>query len=211
MVVIDRQLDGAPAPTAAVLLLRLQPAIDMTREQFFRFCQLNAELRIERTADGDIAVVPPRRWRDERAQPAAERAGGALGRCGWYRGVAFDSSVGFELPSGAVRSPDAAWVRRARLTALSAEQKQGFLPLCPDFVIELRSPSDSVAAVQRKMEEYRANGARLGWLIVPDHRRVAVFHAGGEVEWLDQPASISADPVLRKFVLNLAEIWESTL
>ena len=210
MVVIDRQLDGAPAPTAAVLLLRLQPAIDMTREQFFRFCQLNAELRIERTADGDIAVMPPAGGetsaRNLRLSVQVGRWADADGT-----GVAFDSSVGFELPSGAVRSPDAAWVRRARLTALSAEQKQGFLPLCPDFVIELRSPSDSVAAVQRKMEEYRANGARLGWLIVPDHRRVAVFHAGGEVEWLDQPASISADPVLRKFVLNLAEIWESTL
>ena len=209
MVVIDRQLDGAPAPAAAVLLLRLQPVIDMSREQFFQFCQLNAELRIERTAHGDIAVMPPAGGetsaRNLRLSVQVGRWADADGT-----GVAFDSSVGFELPSGAVRSPDVAWVQRVRLTALSAEQKQRFLPLCPDFVIELCSPSDSVAAVHRKMEEYRANGVRLGWLIDPAHRRVAVFPADGKVEWHDQPASISADPVLPKFALNLADIWEPT-
>ena len=90
-------------------------------------------------------------------------------------GVVFDSSTGFELPNGAVRSPDVAWVANARLARLSAEEKRGFLPLCPDFVIELCSPTDSVAEVQQKMEEYRANGARLGWLLDPDRRRVAVY------------------------------------
>ena len=130
MVVVDRQLDGAPAPTAAALLLRLQPVIDMTREQFFRFCQLNADLRIERTADGDVTVMPP-----AGGETSARNLRLSLQVGRWTEadgtGVAFDSSVGFELPSGAVRSPDVAWVQRARLAALSAEQKQRFLPLCP--------------------------------------------------------------------------------
>ena len=208
MVVVDRQLDVAPAPAPAALLLRLRPAIDMTREQFFRFCQLNAELRIERTADGDIAVMPP-----AGGETSARnlRLSAQVGR--WTdadgTGVAFDSSVGFELPNGAVRSPDVAWVQRARLAGLTAEQKRGFLPLCPDFVIELCSPSDSMAALQRKMEEYQENGARLGWLIDPDRRRVGIYHAGGDVEWRAQPASISADPVLPGFVLSVADIWEA--
>ena len=208
MVVVDRQFDVAPVPAPAALLLRLRPAIDMTREQFFRFCQLNAELRIERTADGDIAVMPP-----AGGETSARnlRLSAQVGR--WTdadgTGVAFDSSVGFELPNGAVRSPDVAWVQCARLAGLTAEQKRRFLPLCPDFVIELCSPSDSVAAIQRKMEEYQANGARLGWLIDPDRRRVAIYHAAGGVEWRDQPASISADPVLPEFVLFLADIWEA--
>ena len=183
------------------------PAIDMSREQFFQFCQLNRDLRIERQAEGSIMVMTP--------------AGGETGaRSGLlaaalYRwaeedgtGVAFGSSAGFELPNGAVRAPDAAWVPRHRLARLSPEDKERFLPLCPDFVIELLSPSDSRAAAERKMEEYRANGARLGWLIDPARRQVAVYRADGSLEQRSEPDVLTGETVLPGFSLDLAAIWK---
>ena len=183
----------------------MQPAIDMSREQFFAFCQLNRDVRIERSSEGSIAVMAP--------------TGGETGARGVFlsaalhrwaeedrTGVAFDSSTGFELPNGAVRSPDAAWVLRTRLARLPAEDKVGFLPLCPDFVIELLSPSDSRAAVQRKMEEYRANGARLGWLIDPARRRVAIYRADGSLEQRAEPDVVTGETVLPGFSLDLAAI-----
>ena len=185
----------------------MPPAMDMSREQFFEFCQLNRDVRIERNAEGSIAVMTP--------------AGGETGaRNGFlvaalYRwaeqngtGVAFDSSTGFELPNGAVRSPDAAWVLRNRLARLSPEDKERFLPLCPDFVIELISPSDSRAAVQRKMEEYRANGARLGWLIDPARREVTVYRADGSPEQRAEPDVVTGETVLPRFSLDLPAIWK---
>ena len=209
-VVAERQPDVLPAAAGAALVLRLRPAVDLTREQFFQFCQLNPEVRIERLAEGDVAIMPPAGGetsaRNLRLGTQVAEWADAAGS-----GVAFDSSAGFELPDGSVRSPDAAWVRRDRLARLTAGQKRRFLPLCPDFVIELCSPSDPVAAVQRKMEAYRANGVRLGWLIDPDRRRVAVYHSDGGVEWHDRPATISGDPVLPGFVLRLTAIWEPPL
>ena len=210
MVAVDPQTAVRPRRTDSALVLRLQPAIDLTREQFFHFCQLNSEVRIELTADGEIAIMPP-----TGGETGARnmRVGAQVAR--WAdedgSGVVFDSSTGFELPNGAVRSPDVAWVANARLARLSAEEKRRFLPLCPDFVIELCSPTDSVAEVQQKMEEYRANGARLGWLLDPDRRRVAVYCADGRVEWLERPISIAGDPVLPGFVLSLAAIWEPVI
>ncbi len=192
------------------MVLRLHPAIDLTREQFFHFCQLNSGVRIELTADGEITIMPP-----TGGETGARnmRAGAQVAR--WAdedgSGVVFDSSTGFELPSGAVRSPDVAWVANARLARLSVEEKRRFLPLCPDFVIELCSPTDSVAEVQQKMEEYRANGARLGWLLDPDRRRAAVYYADGRVDWLERPASIAGDPVLPGFILSLAAIWDPAI
>ena len=126
-------------------------------------------------------------------------------------GVVFDSSTGFELPNGAVRSPDVAWVLRSRLARLSTEEKRRFLPLCPDFIIELCSPSDSPAYVERKMQEYQANGARLGWLIDPDRGRVAVYLADGSVQRLERPVSLSGDPVMPGFLLALDSVWEPAL
>ena len=210
MVAVDPQTAVRPRRTDSALVLRLQPAIDLTREQFFHFCQLNSEVRIELTADGEIAIMPP-----TGGETGARnmRLGAQVAR--WAdedgSGVVFDSSTGFELPNGAVRSPDVAWVANARLARLSTEEKRRFLPLCPDFVIELCSPTDSVAEVQQKMEEYRANGARLGWLLDPDRRRVAVYYAAGRVEWLERPISIAGDPVLPGFVLSLAAIWEPAI
>ena len=187
MVAVDPQTAVRPRRIDSALVLRLQPAVDLTREQFFHFCQLNSEIRIELTADGEVAIMPP-----TGGETGARnmRVGAQVAR--WAdedgSGVVFDSSTGFELPNDAVRSPDVAWVANARLARFSVEEKRRFLPLCPDFVIELCSPTDSVAEVQQKMAEYRANGARLGWLLDLDRRRVAVYCADGRVEWLERLA-----------------------
>lgn len=125
-------------------------------------------------------------------------------------GVAFGSSTGFILPNGAVRSPDASWVVRSRWTSLTAEQRRRFAPLCPDFVVELRSPSDSLRALQDKMQEYMNNWARLGWLIDPEQRRVYVYRPGASVQELENPEKVSGEPVLPGFVLDLREVWRAT-
>ena len=201
---------GSPRSRAQSLALELhvQPVIDMNREQFLRFCQLNRDVRIERNAEGSIAVMAP----------TGGETGARSGRLfaavfRWAEddgsGVAFDSSTGFELPNGAVRSPDAAWVARARLERLPAEDKQGFLPLCPDFVIELLSPSDSRAVVRRKMEEYRDNGARLGWLVDPGRRQVAIYRADGVAEQRTGSGVLTGESVLPGFVLDVAAIWKA--
>ena len=210
MAVVDQQLADAATVTgnASVLELQVQPAIELSREQFFELCQLNRDVRIERNAEGSIALM----------SPTGGETGARSGRLfaavfSWAdedgSGVAFDSSTGFELPNGAIRSPDVAWVPRARLAEVSSEDKQRFLPLCPDFVIELLSPSDSLPVLQRKMEEYRANGARLGWLIDPGRRRVTIYRPGESVEQYAHPAAVNGEGVLSGFVLNLATIWES--
>ena len=126
-------------------------------------------------------------------------------------GAAFDSNGGFVLPNGAMRAPDAAWVRRERLAELTAEQKRKFLPLCPDFVVELRSPTDPLAKIQTKMQEYLENGARLGWLIDPEERKVHVYRPGEPVRILENHEKVSGDPVLSGFFLDLRRIWEPGL
>jgi len=188
--------------------LRLPPAIEMTEDQFFRFCQINKELRIERTAKGDLIIMPPTGGETGRRNL---KLATALGQ--WERqdrsGIAFDSSTGFNLPDNTLRSPDVAWVRRSRLAGLTPEQKKKFLPLCPDFVVELRSETDRLLDLQEKMQAYIDNGAQLGWLIDPQERRVYVYRPDHEVECLENPSSVSGEPELPGFVLNLQEIWES--
>ena len=210
MAVVSQQFDVAASPARAGLVLRLRPAIDLTGEQFFQFCQLNRDLAIERTVGGDIEIVPPA---GGETSVRNARLIGELIR--WSdkdgSGVAFDSSAGFELPNGAVRSPDAAWILRSRLTHISAERKRKFLPLCPDFVAEIASPSDSMPALKLKMEEYRANGARMGWLILPDQGQLFVYHEDGAVEQRAWPVAVAGEPVLPGFELQLAPIWESPL
>ena len=122
-------------------------------------------------------------------------------------GEAADSSAGYLLPNGAVRSPDASWVSKERLAAIPLEQRTRFLPLCPDFVIELRSPSDGLPALQDKMVEYAANGASLGWLIDPLSRRVFVYRAGQEMEEVAAPVQMSGEPLLRGFRLQMDALW----
>ena len=158
----------------APLVLHTSRVVEMDDDQFFRFCQLNRDLRIERTAEGDLIIMPP--------------AGGSSGRGNaeltylfqeWARrdgtGQIFDSSTGFKLPDGATRSPDVSWVRNARLEVLTDEEWEKFLPLCPDFVLELRAPSDSLRVVQQKMEEYMRAGARQGWLLDSTRKQVQVY------------------------------------
>ncbi len=189
------------------VVIRLQPVFDVTEDKFFEFCQLNAEWRIERTAQGEVLIMPP-----TGGETGSRDAEIITQLRTWARqdgtGIAFGSSTGFALPNGATRSPDASWVERSRLETLTTEQKKKFLPLCPDFVIELRSPSDRLDDLKEKLQEYIDNGARLGWLLDPISRRVYVYLPGSPVECLDNPQNISADPVLPGFKLDLARAWE---
>lgn len=188
------------------LTLNLNSVIKLTDEQFFQLCQVNRELRFERTATGELLIMPP----------AGGETGNRNGRLtqqlfNWAdtngTGIAFDSSTGFKLPNGADRSPDAAWLKQERWDSLTPEQKEKFIPLCPDFVIELLSPSDSLKVTQEKMQEYRDNGTRLGWLINRKSRQVEIYRIGQEVEVLQSPATLSGEMVLPGFVLNLQPIW----
>lgn len=192
------------------LLVHLRPVVNLTRGQFFKLCQLNRDVRLERTAEGDILVMPPTGARTGARNFELITQLGA-----WTKrdrsGVAFDSSTGFELPNGATRSPDVAWVRRIRLATLTSAETEKFLTLCPDFVVELRSRSDALGAAQEKMIEYCTNGAQLGWLIDADQRNVYVYRPGVLVEHLHDPRQLSGDPVLPGFLLDLAPIWEPGL
>ena len=182
------------------VVLHTHPVLEMDEEQFFEFCQLNRDWRIERSAEGDLEVTAPTEGETSdrnseinmQVRQWAKRDGA---------GVAFDSN-------GAMRSPDDAWVRRERLTILAAEQKQRFLPLCPDFVIGLRSPSDPLAVIEAKMREYVENGAKLGWLIDPEERKAHVYKLGEPVGILSSPHKLCGDPVLSGFTLDLKLIWE---
>lgn len=176
-------------------------------EFFEELCRLNRDLRIEATADGKLIIMPPTYSR------TGNRNFNLIGEIyAWSRrdgtGLGFDSSAGFILDNGAKRSPDASWVRRERLDALSAAEKEKFLPLCPDVVFELRSHTDKVDDLREKMREYIANGAQLGFLLVPTTRRVYIYRADGTEELLDQPESVSGEPVMAGFVLQLRPIWE---
>jgi Uma2 family endonuclease len=179
--------------------------LQWSEDEFFHFCRTNRDLRIERSPNGEIIVMSPAGGYASfqsgkvfsQLEVWATRDGG---------GVAFDSSAGFRLPNGAMRSPDAAWVGRGRLERLSRREKEQFIPLCPDFVIEVASPSDEVTSLREKMREYVGCGSRLGWLILPASTQVEVYGPAG-VETLHSPAAISADPVLPGFTLELASIW----
>ena len=173
---------------------------------FYELCQANQDWRIERTSDGDIIVMPPTGGETGRRNFALSVSFGSWARTDGI-GVGFDSSTVFSLPNGARRSPDLAWVKLSRWYALTDEQRRGFPPLCPDFVIELRSHTDSLSALQDKMQEYVANGAPLGWLIDPTERKVYVYRPQTEVECLEDPASISGEGLLEGFTLALAEVW----
>ena len=194
-------------PGPATIALDLKPIVELSDDQLFDLCSRNRDLRIERSATGELLLMTP-----AGGETSYRNAAITSQLWQWARrdatGRAFDSSGGFELPSGAMRSPDAAWVEEARLKPLTPRQRQRFLPLCPSFVIELRSPSDALPVVEAKMEEYRDNGARLGWLIDPETRRAHVYRPGAEVEILEQLASISGDPELPGFELDLADVWE---
>ena len=198
--------DSLLSPENLPLLVHFQPVLQLTDDQFYELCQLNRELRIERTAQGELLIMPPAGW--ETSEYNAEIC---MQLRQWAKregtGTTTDSSGGFILPNTAVRSPDAAWIRHDRLATLTAEQRKKCLPLCPDFVLELRSPTDSLSVLQDKMQEYMENGAQLGWLIDPVRRQVFIYRPDLPVEQLEQPDSVSGEPLLPGFRLDLREIW----
>jgi Uma2 family endonuclease len=190
-----------------VLALNVQ-SVRLTGEQFEKLCWDNPDLRIELTSRGELIVMPPTGletgWRNSilthRLTEWAQRD---------RAGLAFDSSTLFTLPDGSKRSPDASWIRRERVQQLSKKEWKGFALIAPDFVIALRSPSDRWSVLEEKMLDYIVNGVRLAWLIDPEAMRVFVYRPTQAVEALDNPTTISAEPELPGFILNVQEIWEA--
>ncbi len=188
------------------LTLQLPQALKFTDEEFAQLVAVNKQLRLELTVEGELIIMSP--------------TGGETGNRNfeiyidlgiWNRqnnlGKAFDSSTGFKLPNGAIRSPDASWVRMERWDALTPQQRKKFLPLCPDFAVELVSETDDVEDTQAKMREYLANGLRLGWLINPQVKQVEIYRPHQEVEILQSPVTLSGEDILPDFILNLQPIF----
>jgi Uma2 family endonuclease len=188
--------------TITTLPSTLKLKIDLTDEQFFQMCQKNRDYRFERTALGELLIMPPT-GSDTGRRNVKITTQLDIWNSESNLGEVFDSSTGFTLPNGAERSLDASWVKIERWNALTPEQQQKFAPICPDFVIELRSRTDSLKDLQEKMQEYIENGAQLGWLIDRKNKRVEIYRPGKAVEILDNPASLSGENVLPGFVLNL--------
>lgn len=194
-----------PADTGGIVL-RLDPEVELTDEKMLALSSLNRDLRLERTAEGELVAMPPTGWEtgDKNSELNmqlrlwAKRDG---------TGRTSDSSGGFVLPNGALRSPDASWIKNERLETMSSAQRKKYLPLCPDFVVELRSPSDRLSVVREKMREYIENGARLGWLIDPGQKKVYVYRPGEDEREMEEPEKISGSPILPDFTLDLREIW----
>mgnify|MGYP000715803787 CR=1 FL=1 len=183
----------------------LELMLDLTDEQFWQLCENNRDLRFERTATGELIIMPP-----TGSETGRRNMDLSFQLQSWSRqnglGIAFDSSTGFKLPNGANRSPDAAWIKKERWEALTAEQQEKFAPICPDFVVELRSPSDNLENLQKKMREYIANGARLGWLLNRQNREVEIYRPNREVEIKRSPTTLSGEDVLPGFILSLEQI-----
>lgn len=186
------------------ITFNLSPTIELTDEQFFQLCRNNQDLRIERTAQGELIIMPPTGWGSgTRNAKLTQRLGNWKDLDG--TGIAFDSSTGYKLPNGANRSPDASWISRERLEALYPDPER-FMPMAPDFAVELRFATDSLRVTQQKMQEYIACGVRLAWLIDPQNQQVEIYHLGQNVEVLLSPTSLSGEDVLPGFVLDLTGI-----
>jgi Uma2 family endonuclease len=193
---------------AVELPVRIRPSEPMTDEALLRFCAENDSLRIEREPNGELTVMTP--------------AGSGSGRANanittqlsvWAdedgRGTAFDSNAGFRLPDGSMRAPDASWISWPRWNALSREEQRGFAPLCPEFVIELRSPTDRLPDLQVKMGEWIRNGAELAWLVDPERQVVEVYRPGAEqADVLEGVTSVTGEGPVAGFVLELGRIWQ---
>jgi Uma2 family endonuclease len=181
--------------------------VNLTDEQFYQLCQNNPDTKFERNANGEIIIMPP--------------TGGESGKRNalliadfviWNRqtqlGEVFDSSTGYKLPNGANRSPDVSWIEKERWNALTPEQKNKFIPIAPDFVLELMSPTDYLRETQVKMQEYMENQVKLGWLISARDRLVEIYRIGQEKEVLEFPKNLSGEDTLPGFVLDLQFIWQ---
>ena len=195
----EKQLAATP------LMLNVE-SVGLTDEQFFCLCRDNDDLRFELTAQKELVIMSPSgpktSWRNNiictRLTNWAEKDG---------TGLVFESSAEYSLPNGAKRAPDASWIKKERWEALGEEEQEQFAHICPDFVVELMSPSNTLKEQKAKMDEYIANGAQLGWLIDPFGKCVYVYRHGEPGEYLENPATISGDPVLAGFVFNVAKIW----
>lgn len=197
--VIEEQVGSGP------LILNVKN-VGLTSEQFLQLCSDNRDLRFELTAQKELVIMPLPGANTSRRNIIITTE-----LTIWARkdgtGITFDPACWFILPNGANRGPDAAWLKRERWEALTDEERENGAPLCPDFVVELMSPSDRLADQQEKMEEYIANGAQLGWLIHPKTRTVYVYRTGVPVQKLENPSTLTGDPVLQGFLFNVAEIW----
>lgn len=196
------------ANLSQTLAVNIPPTLTLTvtHEQFVQLALANRDLQLERTATGELIVMPPT------GSDTGKRNFDIAGQLWlWNRqtklGVAFDSSTGFYLPNGSDRSPDAAWIRQERWDALTLEQQEIFAPICPDFVLELRSKNDSIEKLRAKMREYIENGACLGWLIDRKNQKVEIYRQSRDVEVLNKPANLSGEDILPGFVLDLTEVW----
>lgn len=182
-------------------------ATRVSDEEFAELCRLNPELQFERTSEGELVIMAPTGGKTGRRNAKLMIAFGL-----WAErdgtGQSFDSSTLFSLPNSARRSPDLSWVRNKRWNALTAQEQDEFPPLCPDFVVELRSRTDRLTTQQEKMEEYIANGAQLGWLIDPLERKVHIYRADAGTEILDDPQAVSGEPLLKGFVLDVQSLWD---
>jgi Uma2 family endonuclease len=186
---------------------RFRPESPMSDEDLMRFCAANDIARVEREVNGEILVMSPAGNRTGRRNAAIIGALDAWSQKDG-RGYVFDSSTGFSLADGSMRSPDAAWVEAGRWNALSKADQNRFSPICPDFLIELGSPSDNLAELKAKMEQWIANGARLAWLIDPIEREVSVYRSGESPEVHHHPLSVQGSAVMEGFELVMARIWE---
>lgn len=199
--------------TTIVLPVELEPSAiiplfdflrQLTTDEFYQFCQLNSAYKFEREADGNLLLIAPS------GGETGQHNGELTYQVGsWNRqsklGFVYDSSTGFRLPNGAVRSPDVAWVAADRRNALTPDQRRKFPPLCPDFLVELMSETDSQKDTEAKMTEYIANGCRLGWLINPKTQTANVYRANGSIDVIaDFDASLSGEAVLPGFTLTLS-------
>ncbi|MBN3949908.1 MAG: Uma2 family endonuclease [Nostoc sp. NMS7] len=191
--------------TVTTLPSTLKLKIDLTDEQFFQMCQKNRDYRFERTASGELLIMPPT-GSDTGRRNVKISTQLDIWNSESNLGEVFDSSTGFTLPNGAERSPDASWITIERWNTLTPEEQEKFAPICPDFVVELRSRSDSLKELQEKMQEYIENGTQLGWLIDRKNKRVEIYRPGKDVEILENPASLSGENVLPGFVLDLQQI-----
>jgi Uma2 family endonuclease len=189
-----------------VLTISLEPVIHITDEQFYELCQVNPDVKFERSATGELIVMPPTGG-ETGSYNAEINADFVIWNRQTRSGKVFDSSTCFKLPQGGERSPDVAWVALKRWNQLSREQQRKFPPIAPDFVLELLSPSDHLETTQAKMQEYMRSGVRLGWLIDRDKRYVEIYRINQPVEILNNPKQLFGEAVLPGFILNMSFFW----
>lgn len=193
-------------PVMNAYTIDLHNILEINDGQFYDLCRQNPDVKFERNATGDLIIMAPTGGEtgNRNIEIAAEFV---LWNRRTQLGYLFDSSTGFRLPDGGYRSPDLAWIASDRWLALSPEQREKFPPIAPDFVLELRSPSDSLTDLQTKMAEYITNGVQLAWLIDRAHRTVTIYRPNIPPEVLSQPASLEGEPVLPGFQLDLSFVW----